>query len=236
MYSILRGRSMCPHCKHLLSYADLIPLFSWLGLRGKCRYCKKRISAQYPLIELSTLVLFLISYFNWPHALQDFSSVLRFSGWLIVIVGLIILTLFDFKRFLLPSRIIYSLIALSLAISILSALLSRNFSIILLPLLSSLIFFAIFFFMSTLSSGKWIGGGDVRLALLLGLQFNNPIFVFITLFIASVAGILFAIPALRSKKMTIMGRIPFGPFLILGTFISVLFGENIIHWYVNILR
>ena len=65
--SILNGRSMCVHCRHELTWYDLIPLFSWLLLRGKCRYCKKPISWQYPIVELATAAVFVLSYIFWPN-------------------------------------------------------------------------------------------------------------------------------------------------------------------------
>src|SRR5882762_114793 len=64
--SIVNGRSVCPHCEHELAAKDLMPVFSWLSLGGKCRYCKKPISRQYPLVELLTAVLFVFSYLYWP--------------------------------------------------------------------------------------------------------------------------------------------------------------------------
>src|SRR5580700_9634934 len=66
--SILRGRSMCPDCHHQLAAKDLVPVISWLDLRGKCRYCHRPISIQYPLVELATAGLFVFSYFFWPLA------------------------------------------------------------------------------------------------------------------------------------------------------------------------
>ena len=62
--NFLRGRSYCPHCKHILSWKDLIPVFSFIILKGKCRYCKKPISWQYPLIELTTAILFVYTTYN----------------------------------------------------------------------------------------------------------------------------------------------------------------------------
>ena len=66
--SIVNGRSICPNCKHELIPLDLVPIVSWLLLKGKCRYCSKSISAQYPLVEFTTALLFLCSYIYWPYA------------------------------------------------------------------------------------------------------------------------------------------------------------------------
>src|SRR5690606_2157613 len=73
--SISRGRSMCPHCRHELSAVDLVPVFSWLFLGGKCRYCRKPISKQYPLVELVTSILFIASYVFWPDAVGSTTQV-----------------------------------------------------------------------------------------------------------------------------------------------------------------
>ncbi|HUC95914.1 MAG TPA: prepilin peptidase, partial [Candidatus Saccharimonadia bacterium] len=104
--SILKGRSMCPDCRHQLSALDLIPLLSWVGLRGKCRYCKKPISYQYPLVELLTALLFLLSYIYWPYKL-DFLGYSLFAIWLIIILYFVSLAIYDIKYKLLPNIMVY---------------------------------------------------------------------------------------------------------------------------------
>src|SRR5690242_7308270 len=70
--SIMRGRSMCPHCRYQLAVVDLVPVVSWLSLRGKCRYCSKPIGWQYPVVEAGVAVLFALSYVWWPLALHGY--------------------------------------------------------------------------------------------------------------------------------------------------------------------
>ena len=84
--SILKGRSMCPHCGHTLSAVDLLPVVSWLSLGGKCRFCRKPISWQYPVVEMVTAVLFLVSYIYWPFTLNGVESIV-FGSWLVMLVG-----------------------------------------------------------------------------------------------------------------------------------------------------
>ena len=108
--SVAHGRSMCPHCKHTLAARDLVPVFSWLMLRGKCRYCKKPISPQYPLVELATSGLFVASYIWWPSVFTGSQEAI-FVLWLAILVGLVALAVYDIKWFLLPNKLIYPLSA-----------------------------------------------------------------------------------------------------------------------------
>ncbi|HEX7368051.1 MAG TPA: prepilin peptidase, partial [Candidatus Saccharimonadales bacterium] len=110
-YSILNGHSMCPNCHHELAAKDLVPVLSWLWLRGKCRYCRKPISWQYPAVELMTGLLFVGSYLWWPLSLQGV-GLFQFVVWLGFIVGFMALAVYDLRWFTLPNRIVYPLIAL----------------------------------------------------------------------------------------------------------------------------
>ncbi len=81
LLSISKGRSICPHCKHSLAVKDLLPVLSWLSLKGQCRYCHKPIAAQYPVVELATAVLFVASYIWWPVALSGAQTALLVCGY-----------------------------------------------------------------------------------------------------------------------------------------------------------
>src|SRR4051812_5509965 len=91
--SIFNGRSMCPKCRHLLSVWDLIPVVSWLWLRGRCRYCKKPIEDS-PLVELAMAAVFVTSYAFWPQPLHG-GQILLFVTWLACSVGLLALLVYD---------------------------------------------------------------------------------------------------------------------------------------------
>src|SRR3989344_8576881 len=104
--AILKGRSQCVHCGHQLAPADLVPVLSWLVLGSRCRYCKKNISVQYPLVELGTAAVFAMSYVLWPVDLVGGQWVL-FTTWLAVSVGLLALAVYDLRFMLLPNKILY---------------------------------------------------------------------------------------------------------------------------------
>ena len=112
--SILKGRSMCPHCKHELAAKDLVPVLSWLYLRGKCRYCGKPIDDT-PLVEAATAALFAISYLGWPGPLDTGLQWLIFAVWLIFVVMFVALAVYDLRWLLLPNRVVYPLILLAIA-------------------------------------------------------------------------------------------------------------------------
>lgn len=225
-YSIINGRSMCPNCKHELGPLDLVPVLSWVLLNGKCRYCHKKISALYPLVELSTSVLFAVSYILLAPNLHSVVSVAQFVIWLIIITILIALLIYDLKWMLLPNKLVFPLRGLA----IIHRLLGLNFGWhSLFMLILSLAFgYGLFYGLFIISNGKWIGGGDVKLAISWGILLSNPIKSLMVLFIASVIGTLVILPSLLSKKTTLQSKIPFGPFLILAFIIVYLFGDRLI--------
>jgi prepilin signal peptidase PulO-like enzyme (type II secretory pathway) len=229
--SIRTGRSMCPNCHHLLHARDLIPVLSWLSLKGKCRYCHKPISAQYPLVELATALLFVGSYVWWPVAF-DATQYVLFVIWLLLLVGFMALTVYDLRWYLLPNRIMAPLAWLAglfAGISIISA--DSPLTALINTVLAVLIGGGVFYLLFQLSGGKWIGGGDVKLGWLLGLLAGTPARALLFIFIASVAGTLASLPLLVTKRLKKSQVIPFGPFLILGLIITQLFGSAILDWY-----
>lgn len=232
--SIVTGRSMCVHCKHPLATKDLIPLFSWLTLRGKCRYCKHRIDDN-PIVELLLPIAFVWSYVAWPHDLVGI-GLIGFVVWIITLVGLAALTVFDIKWMLLPNKIVYPLILLALAYSLLvAALADEPLSVGLALVLSVVLAGGLFHILFEVSDGKWIGGGDVKLGYLIGLLLGTPVLSTLALFIASVLGVIVILPKLARQKITAKSRIPFGPFLIAGLCIVVLYGQRLVDWYLALV-
>lgn len=235
--SIMRGRSMCVHCKHQLATADLVPILSWLWLKGRCRYCKKPIPWQYPAVELATVLVFIGSYIFWPVTLNTTGAWLLFITWLASSVGLMALLVYDLKWMLLPNRIIYP-----------------TFFVAFIGRLSYIIFFAegkahslwflafslvissgVFWLMFQVSRGQWIGFGDVRLGLITGTLLADPAKSATMIFIASLLGSLVALPGLITGKKTMSSKLPYGPFLIVATAIVLIFGAPIIDWYKSLL-
>jgi prepilin signal peptidase PulO-like enzyme (type II secretory pathway) len=235
--SVAHGRSMCVNCKHQLSTADLIPVFSWLWLKGKCRYCKKPISWQYPLVELATAVVFAGSYLLWPVPFDN-GQWLLLATWLACSVGLMALLIYDAKWFLLPSKIIYPTLAIALTGRLAYIIFfadDRAHSFWWL-VLSILVSSGIFWILFQVSQGKWIGFGDVRLGLVTGTLLADPAQAAGMIFIASLLGTLSAVPDLIRHKKTMASKLPYGPYLITATAIMVLWGETLVDWYKNLLR
>ena len=208
--SILKGRSMCPSCNHKLTANDLVPVLSWLELRGKCRYCNKKISIQYPIVELSTVVVFVVSYVFWPLQL-DVGGYMQLFVWLVIAELLIILLVYDLKWMVLPNRIVFPLIVISVIYSVILSINTDNY---ITGVIGALILFGFFYVMFQLSDGRWIGGGDVKLGLALGLIVGGPLNAVLLLFIASLLGSFVSVPLLL-KGAGAKTKVPFGPFLII---------------------
>lgn len=229
-FSIVHGRSMCPHCKHELAAKDLIPVFSWLKLRGKCRYCLKKFDDT-PIAEIVVPLLFILSYIYWIYPAFNFYSSVIFVLWLMIIVGFVALVLYDQRWYLLPNKIVFPLQAIGLFLAVLTiSAFPETHS--LLQLILGLLFSAgLFWMLHTVSGGKWIGYGDVKLAVVIGLVLGRGDLALLMLFMASAIGSIIAIPMLVSGKASRSTKLPFGPFLITATVITYLFGADIIGWY-----
>lgn len=229
--SVIHGRSMCPHCRHELSAADLIPVLSWLKLRGRCRYCGKPISPQYPLVELATAALFVASYIWWPVAFSGAQTAI-FVLWLGLLTGFMALIVYDWRWMLLPDRIM-SPVAVLAAVTAVIAVLSADRPLIALLNTAGAVIIGggVFYGLYQYSKGKWIGGGDVKLGWVLGLIAATPARSVLFIFLGALLGSLTSLPLLlmgRAKRSTV---IPFGPFLIIALIIVQLFGHAILAWY-----
>lgn len=229
-YSVIKGRSMCVHCRHELAPNDLIPVFSWIMLHGRCRYCKKRISGQYPAVELVTAFLFVFSYVYWPNILTGL-EIIQFGLWLICLTGFMALIVYDLRWMILPNKIIFVLYGFAGLNVLIEIAQQKSFTPLGGAVFGVLVGGGIFYVLFQLSSGRWIGGGDVKLGFLLGALVASPIQALLVLFIASLLGCLAVIPLLTLGKASRTSRIPFGPFLIVATVVVMLFGKSISGWY-----
>ena len=229
--SFLKGRSYCPNCHHVLAWQDLIPILSFLILKGKCRYCGKKISLQYPLVELATGILFFsISYSTFQHSntptLQQFIQFLYLS---IVSSFLIVIFVYDLKHYLIPDKVIYPAIGITFFYQIIS---NTNFYFSILSALGAAAFFLLIFLVSR---GKWLGFGDVKLGFLMGLFLGFPK-ILVALFFAYLIGAIIGIGLVLAKKKTLKSEVPFGPFLVTGTFVALFFGNQLINWYLGFIQ
>ncbi len=228
--SILHGRSMCPDCHHTLAAQDLVPVFSWLSLRGRCRYCKKPISVQYPLVELLTALLFVVAYISWPFGL-NVQGIFQLGFLGLYIVFFMALAVYDVRWFLLPDRLVFPLIGMSAIQSISMALWHGDIVRLWAPLAGAAVIYGLFWGLYQVSNGEWIGGGDVKLAIALGLIAGSPINALLVIFFASLFGTIVSAPLLLRGKSGLAQHIPFGPYLLAACFIVVLYADKFILWY-----
>ncbi len=233
--SFLSGKSYCPHCKHTLAWQDLIPLLSFLLLKGKCRYCSKGISIQYPLVELATGILFVLVCIQDKKYLfygATFSGLFNTLFLFIISSLLIIIFVYDFKHYIIPDRIIYPAIVVSGIWYLASGILFNTYTKYdILDSIYSAFGAAAFFLMIVLvSRGKWMGVGDIKLAFLMGLLLSFPN-ILVALFLAFFTGAMVGITLILAGKKTLKSEVPFGPFLVAATFLTMFFGREIIDLY-----
>jgi len=231
--SFLKGRSYCPYCKHILSWQDLIPVLSFLILRGKCKYCQKSISLQYPLVELITGTLF-ISIFN--------SQNLLVTGYLLLVTCfLIVIFVYDLKHYIIPDKVIYPVIGIVFLYRLFeifgfildSGFKTSYFKTLTNPFFSALLASIFFLAIVLVSQGKWMGVGDIKLAFFMGLFLGWPN-ILVALFLAFLIGAIIGVGLMISGKRTLKSEIPFGPFLVTGTFLALFWGSSITNWYLSL--
>jgi prepilin signal peptidase PulO-like enzyme (type II secretory pathway) len=228
-------RSRCLHCDHSLAWYDLIPLISWVSLGGKCRYCRKAIGWFEPVIELGLAAFFLGSYWLWPIPLDAILMVAQFCVWLIAGVLLAILFAYDLKWFLLPNSIVFPLIGLGAVYAGLGLLGGAPVFMGLVSIAGAVVILSgLYYVLWLVSKGRWIGFGDVKLGLALALLTADWQLAFIALFAANLIGCLLVIPGMVTGKVTRTTRIPFGPLLIVGTVIAVIWGPALIQAYMTL--
>lgn len=240
--TIARGRSYCEFCKKELAWYDLIPLLSFLFLKGKCRYCGKPIGWYYPIIELSTAVLFTITsiFVNFQFSIFNFQSISQFPisneflnhksliinlvYYLFLVSSFIIIFFTDLKYGIIPDKVI-----LPAVLTTFFWLIVYRQDLILNHVLSGAVSFVFFISISlvfyVLTKKESMGAGDIKLAFLLGLFLGFPKII-LALYLAFLTGAFIGlILILWKKKSSIKDTIPFGPFLITGTLLSLFLGD-----------
>ena len=233
-FSMSKGRSMCSNCHHPLATKDLVPLLSWLWLKGKCRYCHEPIQDT-PWLEILTPAAFVLSYLLWPLAFNGYGLV-SFGFWLVFLVAFATLTVYDLRWYILPDRIVWPLVGLALAQVALHVLVyDGGLSAVMDAFWGVVIASGIFYVLYVASKGEWIGGGDVKLGIVLGLLVGGPLNGLLLLFVASLLGTLASVPQLLRHKLNRKSAIPFGPFLMVAAGIVLLFGQRFADWFETFL-
>ncbi|MFA6307868.1 MAG: prepilin peptidase [Patescibacteria group bacterium] len=226
--SFIKGASKCLFCKHRLYPKDLVPLFSFLFLQGRCRYCKKRFSQQYPLVELATGLAFVLVFLKVIPSL-DLTSIsalqfLHLLDWWMIVGFLIIIFVYDLKYYLILDKVVWPAIVLAFF-----ANLFLGFSILNL-VLAAVIGGGFFLLQFVMSKGRWIGGGDIRLGVFMGVILGWP-HILTALFISYILGSFISIFLLLGKRKEWGDKVPFGTFLALGTFVTMLWGSALMKGY-----
>lgn len=216
---IVRTRSHCMNCGYKLEWYDLVPLLSYLILRGRCRKCKAKLSAQYPLIEAANGVLYVvITIVNGA----DIDSLL----YCLLASALLTLSVIDFRTYEIPLGINIFILALGL---IRVATDYSGWLDYLIGLFSVSAFLAIIYYVT---KGRGIGGGDVKLMAACGLVLGWKLII-LAFFIGCILGAV-----IHVARMKISGEshvLAMGPYLSAGVFIAMLWGSRMLDWYFRLL-
>lgn len=226
--SIVRGRSMCPNCHFSVKWYDNIPLLSFILLKGKCRRCSKNISWQYPIIEFVTGILFLFVAW-WHNGSSCFLTLEMARDWMIISF-LIFIFVYDFKH-----QEILSIPTIVLSIFLFLFSIPTGWNSWQNMLIGAGVGGGFFFLQYIVSKGKWIGGGDVRLGLLMGVILGWPDILF-ALFVSYIIGAISGLIMINRNKKDMKSEVPFGTYLTIGTFVTMFWGEKIVNWYLGLIN
>lgn len=221
--SIWKGRSMCPACKKQLTWKENIPLLSFAIQQGKCRGCRESISWQYPFVEMAVGLLF--AFVAWFHA-GNIELIIRDAC---ILFFLTFVFVFDLRYQEIWDRMTIYPAALLAAATVWFGWMS-----IVSMGIGALVGMGFFLAQYLVSKGRWIGGGDIRLGLFMGIILGWPLILF-ALFLAYVGGALFVLPFLILGKKQFASKIPFGTYLSVATFVSMFWGDGILEWYVTFI-
>ncbi len=222
--SLLRPGSHCPDCGHELSARDNVPVVSWLMLRRRCRYCREPIAARYPSVELGTMALFLVAT-----ARLGLSAPL--PAYLIWLSGLLALALIDAEHLVLPRSIVYVTFALTEVLLLGASAAAHDWRRLGVAALCGVIWSGVFFVINFLSP-RYLGFGDVRLALLLGvgLGWLGVGHVIVGFFLANLLGALIGLSLIAAGKLRRDQPIPYGIFLATGSALALFLGPALEGW------
>ncbi|MEK7624289.1 MAG: prepilin peptidase [Patescibacteria group bacterium] len=244
----INGRSACPYCQKTLRWRELIPLVSFFIQSGKCRSCGHKLSWQYPFVELlSGLVFVAVPYILYPES-YAISAV-----WILILLIFILISVIDFRHFIIPDELVWLLLFLGAAFIFLQTQTPnldffnqsflRHYALLfgwpeniwfnhLFSALVSGVFFGLMFF---LGKGKTLGEGDIKLGFALGWLLGWPdtiVALTLSFLIGGVAGFVL----MASRKKTMKDFLPLAPFLITGTVLTIFFGYRIVSGYFSLMR
>jgi leader peptidase (prepilin peptidase) / N-methyltransferase len=228
--SWVHGRSECPECGHRLAPKDLVPVVSWLLLRGRCRYCRKPIK-DHPVVELACGIVFALS--TYVVAPAGALGWVRLGLWLAAATILLALAVYDVRWMILPDKLTWPLIGLALLSDVIMAILLHGPRLALGPVTAAVLAGGGFFAIVAGSRGRAMGGGDIKLAaamgLLLGLK-GTVVAMVLAFNCAAIVGVTLIAMRRRGRR----DQIPFGPFLVFGTLVAMWFTQPLVAWYLRL--
>lgn len=215
----IKGGSFCPKCGKKIFWHDNIPLLSFIVLGGRCRFCHSPISWRYPIVELTTGVLFVLGS----------ASYLNFLDWgltLVLFSGLLVIFFIDLEHQIIPDEVLIPLTVLLLISKTLNSLfiIHNSFLSFLIPAIGA---FTFLFLIYIVTKGRGMGFGDVKFAFLMGLVLSWPKIV-IAFYFAFLTGALIGVILILGKKAKFGQKVAFGPFLVFSTLVAFLWGERIL--------
>ncbi|PLX28806.1 hypothetical protein C0581_00735 [Candidatus Parcubacteria bacterium] len=235
--SLVKGNSKCPKCNRQIKWYDNIPLVSFFVLKSKCRTCKENISWQYPIVEFWMGIVFLfVSYYHgiYENVLFGNADMLPFIDYIIFIKDLVVvwvltfIFVYDLKYMEVSDLVTLGGAAIVFIISLVTG--GDWFSL----LLGAVIGASFFLIQFVISKGRWVGGGDIRIGLLMGAILGWKLLL-LALWVAYVIGAIIGVALLVLRKKKMKSPVPFGVFLTFATFIVMFWGQKILDWYVNII-
>jgi len=218
--SIVRPPSHCTVCDRNLTVKDLVPVFSYVFLKGKCRGCGTKIHWVYPVMELATGLLFAFAYYQLGFTLELVVALLFISL-------LVIITVSDIAYMLIPDKILLFFLIPLIVLRVFEPLSPWWDSIV-----GAVVGFGVLFLIAIVSKGG-MGGGDIKLFFVIGLVLGW-VPTLLTLFLASIIGTVIGVISLRRTKQGRKTPIPFGPSIAIAAIIAYFYGESLVDWYVNL--
>lgn len=227
--SIVTGRSHCDACKRQIRATDLIPVLSYVALRGRCRDCGARIPRRVVLVEAATGLSFAGLFLAYGTSVT-FAILAAYAAILIIVFVI------DLERGLILNRVVFPALILSLIVAAVAppAWLGNLFPHSLLSAAAGAGSGFLLLFLIALVARGGMGWGDVKFAAFMGAATGFPL-VFVALFCGIIIGGIVAIALLASGKKGRKQAIPFGPFLALGTMAAMLWGPQMLSWYIGLM-
>ena len=223
---VVKGRSFCPKCKKKIFWYENIPILSYLILGGKCSKCKKIISFQYLLVESISIFSFLIIYYFFGVSLTTILLIILFLSFIVIFF-------IDLKHYIIPDILTFPMMVLGFLKSFdpnLNSIFPNYINSLIGGLLGYGIIWSIIYFYKQVRKKEGMGLGDAKLLSVIGFWFGWIAIPFV-IFISSVVALISVIPSLIKKSKNMSSEIPFGPFLILGCTLYIVFSEQ----YKNLL-